>query len=143
MKVYKANRKGYINFLLIGFMILPILFFFLDKEAYLEKPFIILPLLIPFLLILWIYFDTFYKIENDKLVYQSGFLRGNIEIPKIKEIIKGKTMWTGKKPALAKKGLIIKYNLYDQIYIAPENNDELITDLMKINSNIKIVENFD
>ena len=140
MKIYKANRKGLINYLLIGAMILPIVVFFLDKNTFTEKPFILLPLLSPLILIFWIYFDTFYKIEKNELIYRSGFLRGKIEIPNIKEILKGKTMWSGIKPALAKNGLIIKFNKYDEIYIAPENNDELISDLIKLNSEIKITE---
>jgi len=140
MKIYKANRKGLINYLLIGAMILPIIVFFLDKNTFTEKPFILLPLLSPLILIFWIYFDTFYKIEKNELIYRSGFLRGKIEILNIKEILKGKTMWSGIKPALAKNGLIIKFNKYDEIYIAPENNDELISDLIKLNSEIKITE---
>ena len=140
MKIYKANRKGLINYLLIGAMILPIVVFFLDKNTFTEKPFILLPLLSPLILIFWIYFDTLYKIEKNELIYRSGFLRGKIEIPNIKEILKGKTMWSGIKPALAKNGLIIKFNKYDEIYIAPENNDELISDLIKLNSEIKITE---
>lgn len=140
MKIYKANRKGFINYLLIGSVILPIVVFFLDKNAFSEKPFILLPLLSPLILIFWIYFDTSYKIENIELIYRSGFLRGKIEIPNIKEIRKGKTMWSGIKPALAKNGLIIKFNKYDEIYIAPENNNELISDLLKVNSEIKITE---
>ena len=140
MKIYKANRKGLINYLLIGSLILPIVVFFLDKNTFTEKPFILLPLLSPLILIFWIYFDTFYKIENNELIYRSGFLRGKIEILNIKEILKGKTMWSGIKPALAKNGLIIKFNKYDEIYIAPENNDELISDLIKLNSEIKIIE---
>ena len=140
MKIYKANRKGFINYLLIGSLILPIIVFFLDKSTFTEKPFILLPLLSPLILIFWIYFDTFYKIENNKLIYRSGFLRGKIEILNIKEILKGKTMWSGIKPALARNGLIIKFNKYDEIYIAPENNDELISDLIKLNSEIKITE---
>ena len=140
MKIYKANRKGFINYLLIGSMILPIVVLFLDKNTFIEKPFILLPLLIPLILIFWIYFDTLYKIENNELIYRSGFLRGKIEILNIKEIRKGKTMWSGIKPALARKGLIIKYNKYDKIYVAPENNDEMISDLLKINSEIKILE---
>lgn len=114
--------------------------FFLDKSTFTEKPFILLPLLSPLILIFWIYFDTFYKIENNELIYRSGFLRGKIEILKIKEIIKGKTSLSGIKPALARNGLIIKFNKYDEIYIAPENNDELISDLIKLNSEIKIKE---
>jgi len=140
MKIYKPNRKGLINYLLIGSAILPIIIFFLDKNTFTEKPFILLPLLSPLILIFWIYFDTYYKIENNELIYRSGFLRGKVEIPTIKEILKGKTMWSGIKPALARNGLIIKFNKYDEIYIAPESNNELISDLLKLNSEIKITE---
>jgi hypothetical protein len=94
----------------------------------------------PLVLIFWIYFDTFYKIENNELIYRSGFLRGKIKIPTIKEIIIGKTIYSGIKPALAKNGLIIKFNKYEEIYIAPINNNELISDLLKKNSEIKITE---
>ncbi|MFD2917565.1 PH domain-containing protein [Psychroserpens luteus] len=140
MKIYKANRKGFINYLLIGSVILPIVVFFLDKNTFTEKPFILLPLLSPLILIFWIYYDTFYKIEKNELIYRSGFLRGKIEILTIKEILKGKTMWSGIKPALARNGLVIKFNKYDEIYIAPENNNELISDLLKLKSKIKITE---
>ena len=140
MKIYKANRKGLINYLLIGSLILPIVVFFLEKNTFTEKPFILLPLLSPLALIFWIYFDTSYKIENNELIYRSGFKKRKIGIPNIKEILKGKTMWSGVKPALARNGLIIKFNKYDEIYIAPENNNELISDLLKVNSEIKITE---
>jgi hypothetical protein len=139
MKIYKANRKGFINYLLIGSVLLPIVVFFIDKNTFIENPIIILPLLCPLILMLWIYIDTIYKIENNELIYRSGFLKGKIEIQNIKEILKGKTMWSGIKPALAGKGLIIKYNKYEEIYVAPVNNDEMIADLLKINSEIKIV----
>ncbi|MDG1811412.1 MAG: PH domain-containing protein, partial [Polaribacter sp.] len=140
MKIYKANRKGFIIYLLIGSLILPIVVFFLDKNTFTERPFILLPILSPLALIFWIYFDTSYKIENNELIYRSGFSRGKIGIPNIKEIVKGKTMWSGIKPALARNGLIIKFNKYDEIYIASENNNELISDLLKVNSEIKITE---
>ena len=140
MKTYKANRKGLINYLLIGVVLLPIAIFFLDKDTFTENPYILLPLLSPLALVLWIYFDTFYKIEKHQLIYRSGFLRGRIDISDIKEIVVNKTMWSGIKAAMATKGLIIKFNKYDEIYMAPENNDELIADLLKVNSGIKITK---
>lgn len=140
MKIYKVNRKGSINYLLIGLTILPIVVFFLYKNTFLENPFVLLPLWSPLLLVLWIYFDTHYKIENNELIYRSGFLKGKIEISTIKEIQKGKTMWSGLKPALARNGLIIKFNKYDAIYIAPQDNEELIADLLSFNAKIKIIE---
>jgi hypothetical protein len=140
MKTYKAKRKGLINYLLIGTVLLPIALFFLDKDTFIKNPFILLPLLSPLALIVWIYFDTLYKIEKNQLIYRSGFLRGRIDISKIKEIVVGKTMWSGIKPAMATNGLIIKFNSYHEVYIAPKNNDELIADLLELNPGIKIAE---
>jgi len=92
MKTYKAKRKGIINYILVLFLILPLVFCLLFKERFIENSFILIPILSPLALILWIYFDTLYKIENDQLYYRSGFLRGKIDISKICEITKGKTM---------------------------------------------------
>lgn len=138
MKNYKAKRKGLIHYVLIGSALLPIVIFFLDQTTFSDRPLILLPLLSPFILTFWIYFDTSYKIENNTLIYRSGFLKGKIEIQNIKEIIKDKTMWVGLKPALARNGLIIKFNAFDEIYIAPEDNNILTTDLLKLNSKIKV-----
>ena len=140
MKTYPAKRTGYINYLLIGTLLLPFITYWANSQLIHEKPFILLPILAPFLLILWGYLNTIYRIEKEELVYRSAFLGGRIAISNISEIVKGKTMWSGIKPALARKGLIIKFNKYDEIYIAPKNNEELISDLLKINPDIKITE---
>ncbi len=137
MKKYKANRKGLINYLLIGLVVLYLYVFFLEKQTLMEELFLLLIMGLPFILILWIYFDTSYQIANNELIYRSAFLRGKIKILTITEIVKGKTMWSGIRPALATKGLIIKFRK-DKIYIAPKSNDELIADLLKINPDIKI-----
>jgi len=120
-------------------MIFPGIIFLLAPDTLVRNPFILLAILSPLILVLWIYFDTSYKIEHDMLIYRSGFLRGKIEISSIKEIIKGKTLWSGLKPALAKNGMIIKYNRYDEIYIAPEDHNEILAELLKINPSIKII----
>jgi hypothetical protein len=133
MKIYKANRKGFINYLLVGSAILPLLVFFMSTEITLKRPFILLPLLSPVTLLVWVYFGTQYQIENDKFKYRSAFIRGEVDIPKIREIITGKTAWVGTKAGIAKNGLTIKYNSYDEVYVAPESNEELLTDLLKIN----------
>ena len=84
--------------------------------------------------------STHYIITASHVVYKCGFIKGKIKISRIHEIIKGKTMHVGFKPALATKGLIIKYNKYDDIYISPNSNDTFIEAVLKINSNIKIME---
>ena len=56
-------------------------------------------------------------------------IKGKIEIKEIREVIKGKTLWVGLKPATARKGLIIKYGKFDEIYMSPQTNDEFINRL--------------
>ncbi len=140
MKIYKAKRTGFISYLLVGFLFLPVAVFLLDTKTISTKPFILLPLTIPLALILWIYLDTHYKIEDDFLYYRSAMFRGKIQIETITLIEKEKTSWTGLRPAMARKGMVIKYNRYDEIYISPESNEELITDLVTINPKIKVID---
>ncbi|REA58922.1 hypothetical protein DSL64_19710 [Dyadobacter luteus] len=140
MKKYKSARRGFINYLLLVAIALPIIIFLLDPQTFFERPAILLPLLGILIQILWIYFDTSYKITEDELYYYSGFIKGKIKISNIREITKGKTMWSGLKPALSPNGLTIRYNRFDKIYISPENNDEVITNLLRINPEIQIVK---
>lgn len=62
MKFYKANRKGFFKYVLVAFTIFPIVIFLFDQSAFTEKPFLILILLLPVILLYWIYLDTYYKI---------------------------------------------------------------------------------
>ncbi|AWW29138.1 hypothetical protein DN752_02700 [Echinicola strongylocentroti] len=139
MKIHKANRSGYIRYLLIAFIILPVMMIVMDRATFMERPTMILPMLAPLILVGWAYLDTSYRLENGWLIYRSGFLRGKVDVSVIKEIQPGKTLWVGIKPALARKGLIVKYNTYDELYIAPVDNDEMVTDLLGINPTIKVV----
>lgn len=137
MKIFKANKKGEIKLLLVAVVLLPIFVLLIDGDT--TAQFLLLLLsLIPLILVFWAYFYTYYKIDNENLFYRSGFLSGEVNILSITEIAKGKTMWSGIKPALAKNGLIIKYNKFDEIYIAPENSEDLICILTQINPRIII-----
>ncbi len=90
------------------------------------------------LLLLWIYFDTSYVVTKEYLFYKSGPIRGKINIADIREVEANKTLYVGIKPALARKGLIIKYNQYDEIYISPNNNESFIKKLLELNGEIKV-----
>lgn len=138
MKRYKASKKGLIHYTLLISFVLPIALFFLENQTFMTKPLMSLLLFSPFLFILWVYLDTYYIIDDQYFIYRSAFLKGKVDIQSIKEIQTGKTLWSGVKPALAPKGLIIKYNRYDEIYVAPENNEELIEDFLKLNRKIKV-----
>lgn len=46
MKIYKVNKKGYINYLILVFALLPLLPFFIEHKSNLEESIILLPLLL-------------------------------------------------------------------------------------------------
>jgi hypothetical protein len=88
--------------------------------------------------LLWLNFGTEYELTQTELKYKSGPIRGKIEIQQIKEIVKGKSLWVGLKPATARKGLIVKYGKYEEIYISPKTNDTFVGKIMEFNKDIKI-----
>lgn len=91
-------------------------------------------------LLLWIYLGTYYEIPNDVLKYRSGPMRGSIAISRISKVTKGRTLWVGTKPALARKGLIISYERFNEIYISPEQEELFLEMLLEQNPSIKIIE---
>lgn len=97
-------------------------------------------LLLVVALFLWIWLDTGYSIREGRLFYRSGPFRGSIDISNIRELVNNKTLWSGLKPALATKGVIVRYNRYDEIYISPANRQEFIRTLLVINERITVIE---
>ncbi len=112
------------------------------SEGILNYKFLLSDLVMVLILIplIWAQFSTKYELTDQELIYQSGPIKGKIEIKRIREIIKGKSLWVGLKPAIARKGLIIKYNKYDEIYISPEYNEIFIDKIKEINPNINLVD---
>lgn len=77
-------------------------------------------------LLFWLCFGTNYELsKEDGLIFRSGPFNGKIRIDRITEIVKGKTLWVGFRPATSRKGLIIKYDKYNEIYISPKTNEVL------------------
>ena len=91
-------------------------------------------------LLLWVWLDTYYTIKDDQLFYKNAFISGSVPIGLIHEIEKhnkGVVMCSA-KASLALTGLIIKYNRWDDLFISPENEEQFIADLQKINPEIKV-----
>ncbi|MBC9796238.1 PH domain-containing protein [Sinomicrobium weinanense] len=88
--------------------------------------------------VLWILHHTGYLLTDRSFRYHCGPISGEIALERVGEIVVGKTMYVGLKPALARKGLIIKYDKYNDIYISPESNEEFIGEVLKRNDTIKI-----
>lgn len=106
----------------------------LDKSSYVT----ISLLLLVCAFLLWSYYSTYYELTQKQIKYNCGPIKGKIEIKEIREVIKGKTLLVGLKPATARKGLIIKYGKFDEIYMSPQTNDEFINRLLELNDAIKI-----
>lgn len=90
--------------------------------------------------IIWILLDTKYTIKGNQLYYASGFIRGKIDILNIHKLEHVST-WHGTsliKPALGSKGLTVHYNKFDDLYISPQDKEKFITELLKINPEIKV-----
>ncbi len=138
MKTYKAKKGRLMKGILLTLLTLPLAYGLLDPKPMEEKLRRIIPLTAPALFIIWPYVATRYQIRGHTFYYKSGYIKGEIDIGSIRPILKGKTRWVGVKPALATGGLIVKYNRYDDVYIAPEASDALIADLLTINPSIQV-----
>ena len=88
--------------------------------------------------LLWIFYGTKYELSKNHLKYNCGPINGKIELKKINQIIKEKSLWSGLRPATARNGLIIKYEKYNDIYISPKTNETFIKKILELNSSIEI-----
>ncbi len=101
----------------------------------------LIPIFVVIGLLFWMYFGTNYELSKEnEFIYRSGPFNGKIEIEKITEIVKGKTLWVGFRPATARNGLIVKYDKFEEIYISPKTNESFVEKILEFNKNIKITE---
>ncbi|MGY6522460.1 MAG: PH domain-containing protein [Mongoliitalea sp.] len=138
MKTYKARKGKFITVLMILTALIAFIGAFNEADNFSRMMLTFVIWIIPFAIISWIYFDTSYQIANGFFSYRCAFIKGKIDIQKIKKVSSNTTLFSGIKPALATKGIVIFYNRFDEIYVAPENNEELIADLLKINPEIEV-----
>ncbi|MFD2551775.1 PH domain-containing protein [Bizionia sediminis] len=128
-----------ISLIIIGFLLVMLYnsLFLNDPEQFrIQTVHVMLCLLIG--LLIWLGLDTSYRLTPTTLFYKSGPIRGRIEITNIHEVVVGKTLWSGLKPATARHGLIIKYNKYEEIYISPKTNTAFIKTLKAYKPDLKI-----
>ena len=88
--------------------------------------------------ILWLLHGTNYELNEKHLIHKAAFIKGKIPIEDINEVIIGKTMWVGYKPATARKGIIVVYNKSTRIYISPDSNESFVKKIKELNPEIKI-----
>jgi hypothetical protein len=133
IKRYKAKKDiGFGLLLSIGPLVCWFLFLLHSNALFLFFALIIT------LFFWWIWSGTYYQIDEDHFMYQSGPLKKKIPIKNIVKIKKNVRSFYGMRPALRFKYMQIRYNAYDDVFIAPEDEATFIADLMNINPNIII-----
>ena len=141
---FKSRRDPLFTsiFIIILLIISWITFEIIQKENLNTSDYISLCIVIgAFIFIAWGFKTTNYEITENHIKYKSGFINGSIDIKNIQSIITDTTLWVGLKPAMARNGLIIRHNKYDEIYISPETNVTFISELLKRNNTINIIKN--
>lgn len=143
MKI-KSRKDTLFTTIILGlcaFMLVMAIIGFTNSEVGNEKYFGLILVISVIGLLIWLFFGTNYELtKQNGLVYRSGPIRGRISIDRITEIVKGRTLWVGLKPATARNGLIVKYDKYNEIYISPDTNELFIEKILELNEQIKITE---
>ena len=131
MKIYKSKiSSGLLIFIysIIGIDALVMIF--------LKNWIAISILLLLSLFILHIFRNTWYRIEGNLLQIKSGFIyRSTIDIGTIKRISSTRSFFSA--PALSLDRLEVLYNKFDSVLISPENKEEFVDELKKINPSIQ------
>ena len=96
--------------------------------------------LIPTLIIINIYTNTYYTINDKSLILQvkSGFLvDSKYDISKITRIKNSRSILSA--PALSLDRMEITIGQYNNVVISPENKEKFINQITSLNPNIKII----
>lgn len=137
---YAAKKGAFIIYIII-FLILVSVITMYDKHFKTFTLAINPAIIICFSIIaifLWLWFDTYYVIKDEKLFYRSAFIRGSIAISAIREVDKTSRGFVGLKASIALKGIVIRYNKWDELLISPLNANEFISRLKQINPAIAV-----
>lgn len=134
-----VKKTGFIRVLLLLFFLLPHLFIYGEYAILWRSPHVFALMHIPFGLLLWIYLDISYKIIGESFFYKCAFIKGAIPVKDINKLLLNDTLWIGTKPAVASGGIIIVYNKFEEVYVAPKDNEELVSALLAVNPGIEVV----
>lgn len=140
--LFKSRKSKSIGFILLGSIFILFANLILALHGSVSGVGLLIQLIIFTLFtsfILWIWFFTHYRIAKGHIFYRSGPFAGKIEISKIRSIQVNTTLWSGYKPALARKGIIVRYSKYDDIYFSPENAERFVQELQTINPTIEVI----
>lgn len=139
MKKIPAKKRGFFIYPLLASFI-PLTVLYVHRGSLSDIVVELMLSLSPAALLIWVYISTAYSIEKHFFYYRSAFIKGKLYIYTITRLDVGKSLWVGTKPALATKGIIITFNQYDSIYVAPQSNSELVAELVAIHPSIEVID---
>ena len=87
-------------------------------------------------LLLWLWFGTNYKIDDEYLIVRSGPFKSTIDIKSIKKLRATKTLLAG--PALSIDRIEIQYKRYDSVIVSPKEKNKFIESLLSKNKSIEV-----
>lgn len=88
--------------------------------------------------LIWIWFGTGYRVENNTLKIQGGPLKQTLDIQEIKKITKRKSILAA--AALASERLVIHHGNYKYALVSPKQECEFIKLLLSKNPQIQLEE---
>lgn len=142
MVVFKSRKDTFFKTVIIGTVAILVglpLYHYLGSGAAPDWPVYIINLAV-IGLFLWFWFGTYYGLDATHIHYRCGPFHGKIAIDAIRELQRDTTMWSGFRPATARKGIIVKYNKYDEIYFSPDSNDAFIKALLDVRRDITVMD---
>ena len=140
MANYKSKWDNFYLLILLAILIPVITGILAISKAPVREYLTVLPFLVACVLVFYLitYFTTSYKIDSEFLRYRCLVFFGKVKVKSIRRIEVGKNLYSGMKPATAMKGLIIYYDKYEEVYISPIDNEEVVNVLLKINPQIEV-----
>jgi len=129
--VFKSKVDGWLAAVLLGVAFLPILMIggaiIFGAIGGRDAVVIGVALSFPSLLILWMFFGTFYFLDKELLVVRAGPVRLDVLLSSIKSIAPVRSMVAA--PALSTDRVEIVYGDYKRLLISPENRDAFLASL--------------
>lgn len=131
--IFKSKKDNWVALIIWVIILLPVIFLFKDETL---SFFTLIVLSLSSLLCLWIWYGTYYTIEDKSLRYQTGPFYGSIDIMSIKNIYKTRSITSS--AALSMDRICIQFEKYNEVFISPVNKEEFVRVLKKINPNIVV-----
>lgn len=143
MKVYTSRKSPLLAILILGMLSIPVVAFILslqNQQAWSSNDFMLLLLvLIPAIIFLgWIWWGTYYQINDSFLRYKCGPYKGSVDISSIQSIKKAWFPVMGTRASLSFQCLKINYNEREVLFISPKNQSELVEYMQSVNQDIQL-----